>query len=96
MNMTISKEAAAWFEQEMDVASGDEVQFFVRYGGDANFQKGFSLGLTVKEAEDAAVEVTEKGIRFYVERKDIWYFDDTDFHVDYDQEKEEITFILGD
>lgn len=95
MEMNISNEAAAWFKEEMDINEGDEIQFFVRYGGDANFQKGFSLGVAVKPREEPGAETEVDGIVFYIEKKDLWYLDDEDFQVIYDKEKEEIVFLHG-
>lgn len=95
MNMMISKEAVSWFKEELDIHAGDEVQLFVRYGGDANFQKGFSLGVAVKPREEPGIEKKVEGIVFYIEQKDLWYLDDEDFEIMYDAEKEEIVFSHG-
>ncbi|AOM83390.1 HesB/YadR/YfhF family protein [Salisediminibacterium beveridgei] len=95
MNMTITKEAASWFKEELDIHEGDEVQLFVRYGGDANFQRGFSLGVAVKPREEPGIEKKVDGIVFYIEKKDLWYLDGEDFEIMYDSEKEEIAFLHG-
>lgn len=41
MNMTINEDALNWYKEELDLESGDQVRFFVRYGGCSNVQKGF-------------------------------------------------------
>lgn len=95
MKMTVTDRARAWFEEEMNINSGQAVQFFVRYGGDANFQSGFSLAVAVKNPDDPEVMTEVNGITFYVEQKDSWYFDNTDFTVDYDEDIGEITYTHG-
>ena len=44
MNIKISKEAAAWYNDELDLTPGTYLRFFVRYGGQS-IQSGFSLGI---------------------------------------------------
>ena len=96
MDMTITDRAYEWFKEEMNLAEGDHVQFFVRYGGDANFQTGFSLALGVKEPDEPAVQAEKGGIIFYIEQKDIWYFDNEDFKVEYDEDIGEIRYVHGE
>ncbi|GEL06772.1 HesB/YadR/YfhF family protein [Salisediminibacterium halotolerans] len=95
MNMTVTERAGKWFEEEMGVHKGDAVQFFVRYGGDANFQSGFSLAVALKKPDEPALMTELNGITFYVEQKDSWYFDNTDFTVDYDDDIGEIRYLHG-
>lgn len=94
MNITVTDEALKWFDKELELKSGDHVQFFVRYGGCGDFQTGFSLGVVVKEADEVDIAVsTEKDEKlFYVEKKDEWYFDGESFVVSFDDEKQEISF----
>ncbi|MCR6111410.1 hypothetical protein HXA35_13760 [Bacillus sp. A301a_S52] len=95
MNMTVTNDAVEWFKKELDVESGDHVQFFVRYGGCGNFQSGFSLGVAVKAPDEEAVSDDKEGIHFYVEQKDEWYFDGADFEVIYDKDEQEIKYNHG-
>ncbi|MEC2176775.1 HesB/YadR/YfhF family protein, partial [Bacillus amyloliquefaciens] len=44
MNMKVNKDALDWYKEELELETGDQVRFFVRYGGCSNVQKGFSLG----------------------------------------------------
>ncbi|KIL45313.1 HesB/YadR/YfhF family protein [Jeotgalibacillus soli] len=85
MNINLSKEAQEWFQQEMQVKKGDHVRFFVRYGGSSPIQDGFSLGVTKDEPIDAAITLEENGIVFYIEDKDVWYFDGHDLNVSYSE-----------
>jgi len=92
MDITVTSEALKWFKKELELNSGDHVQFFVRYGGCGDFQTGFSIGVTVKDPEGEVISIEKDGILFYVEKKDEWYFDGQDFSVSFDDEKQEISF----
>ncbi|WP_416151281.1 HesB/YadR/YfhF family protein [Salipaludibacillus sp. HK11] len=92
MNINVSDEAVKWFEKELELDSGDQVQFFVRYGGCGDFQSGFSLGVTVKAPDEEAVSIEKDGILFYVEKKDEWYFDGHSLVVNYNEDIQEITY----
>ncbi|MDR7078294.1 uncharacterized protein YneR [Neobacillus niacini] len=83
MNIQISSEAAAWYKRELNLKTGDFVRFYVRYGGCSTVQSGFSLGLSSEEPVDMGVSATEDGITYYIEEKDLWYFDDHDLIIDY-------------
>lgn len=44
MNLKINEEALKWYKNELDLKEGDQVRFFVRYGGCSNVQKASPLG----------------------------------------------------
>lgn len=75
MNMTINEDALNWYKEELDLESGDQVRFFVRYGGCSNVQKGFSLGVAKDAPQEAGVTAEADGITFFIEESDLWYFD---------------------
>ncbi|MDN3015934.1 HesB/YadR/YfhF family protein [Paenibacillus sp. BSR1-1] len=89
MKIHISKEAAAWYIEELNINNGDFVRFFVRYGGCSTVQSGFSLGVSTEEPVDIGAAANLDGITFYIEEKDLWYFDNHDlvinFHSDYEE-----------
>lgn len=89
MNIQISSEAAAWYKQELNLNTGDFVRFYVRYGGCSTVQSGFSLGVSSDEPNDIGTKTTEGGITFYIEEKDLWYFDDHDLIIEYQAKYEE-------
>lgn len=33
MNMKVNKDALDWYKEELELETGDQVRFFVRYGG---------------------------------------------------------------
>ncbi|UOK56205.1 HesB/YadR/YfhF family protein [Bacillus sp. OVS6] len=87
MNIHISGKAAEWYQNEMNVASGDSFRFFVRYGGTSTIQKGFSLGVVKDQPKQAGAKTEKNGITFFIEESDIWYFDQNDLVIDFDEEK---------
>ncbi|GIN84145.1 hypothetical protein J6TS2_05310 [Heyndrickxia sporothermodurans] len=89
MEIHLTNEAVKWFKDEMFLKNGDSIRFFVKYGGSSPVQEGFSLGISNEEPSDIAVSTEQKGILFYIEEKDLWYFDHHHLHVGYDQELDE-------
>ncbi|MFO1444970.1 HesB/YadR/YfhF family protein [Bacillus sp. Bva_UNVM-123] len=85
MKIHISDEAAEWYMEEMDLHEGDFLRFFVRYGGHSTVQQGFSLGLSIEEPTHIGVETIKNGITYYIEEKDLWYFDGHDFHIAFNE-----------
>ena len=82
MEIYISDEATKWFKEEMFLENGDHIRFFVKYGGSSPVQEGFSLGMSKEEPSDiAALKKEQNGILFYIEEKDLWYFDNHNLHV---------------
>lgn len=93
MEIYISDEATKWFKEEMFLENGDHIRFFVKYGGSSPVQEGFSLGMSKEAPSDIAVKKEQNGILFYIEEKDLWYFDNHNLHVDYDQELDEPIYM---
>ncbi|WP_394232273.1 HesB/YadR/YfhF family protein [Niallia oryzisoli] len=83
MNITVSKEAFEWYVDEMDLKEGSFVRFYARYGGSSQIQKGFSLGISTEEPDHIGTKTVMNGITFYIEEKDLWYFDGHDLHIEY-------------
>ncbi|MGG1678586.1 HesB/YadR/YfhF family protein [Neobacillus sp. NRS-1170] len=92
MNIHISKEAAAWYKEELNIKNGDFVRFFVRYGGCSTVQSGFSLGISTEEPVDIGAASNLDEITFYIEEKDLWYFDNHDLVITYHSDYEEPVF----
>ncbi len=89
MKLTISKEAAAWYIQEMELQAGDSIKFFGKvYGKD-----GFSFALAKMEPSRPEVEVIIDDVRFYVERADAWFFSEQDLDITLDTERNEPTLL---
>lgn len=92
MNIHISKEAAQWYTSEMNLNYGDYVRFFARYGGCSNVQNGFSLGISTEEPMTIGTKEVLDGITYYIEEKDLWFFDDYDLFVEYNADLDEPEF----
>lgn len=92
MNIAITEPALKWYQNEMEIKTGDHLRFYVRLGGCSTVQSGFSLGVTKEKPKEAGAQAEIDGIIFYVESEDLWYFDGHDLTVDMDKETETITF----
>jgi uncharacterized protein YneR len=75
MNLSVTKEAAQWYKDELHLQSGDTLRFFVQYGGCSTVQKGLSLGIRKDDPAHPAVQMQEEGINFFIEGDDEWFFD---------------------
>ncbi|OCA91977.1 HesB/YadR/YfhF family protein [Pseudobacillus wudalianchiensis] len=89
MNIQVGEKARAWFKNEMDVNQGDYVRFFVRYGGSSPLHEGFSLGVSKDEPMEIGVKSELDGVVYFIEQKDLWYFDGHDLRVNYNEKLDE-------
>lgn len=89
MKIHISDQAAVWYEQEMHLKNGDYVRFFARYGGCSTVQEGFSLGISNEEPLDSGSITVKNGISYFIEEKDLWYFDNHDLFVEFNEKADE-------
>jgi uncharacterized protein YneR len=92
MNIHISEDALQWFKDEMLVNEGEYVRFYVRYGGSSPLHDSFSLGVNKEEPIEAGELIEVDGRSFFVEERDLWYFDGHDLHVGFNQELEEPSY----
>lgn len=92
MKIILSNEALLWFKDEMEAESGDSIRFFARYGGSSSLQPGFSLGVTKEQPDEVAVETEYDRVRYYIESRDKWYFNDHDLHVNVDPTMHELNY----
>lgn len=93
MKLQISKEAASWYKQELDLKDGDFVRFFVKlYGGIPTVHPNYSLGVLKEEPKNISIQTTCDGVTFYFDEHDAWYLnefnlnilmDDQDIRFDY-------------
>ncbi|MBM7649249.1 uncharacterized protein YneR [Bacillus ectoiniformans] len=85
MKIIIEDDALNWFLSDMEVKAGEYIRFYVRYGGSSSLHEGFSLGVTKEEPIDVGAKAIYHEAVFFVEEKDLWYFDGHDLHVNYDR-----------
>lgn len=93
MNIRINQDAANWYMNEMLLKQGDFVRFFVRYGGCSTVQSGFSLGVEKENPVDSGVSTVIDGVTYYIEEKDLWYFDGHDLEVNHNSQFDEPEFF---
>lgn len=91
MNIRVTETAADWYKDELQLQEGQSLHFYVRYGMGGR-QPGFSLAIAADKKKEPAAETTVKGITFYVESEDDWYFDGADLYIDFNQEMQEPSF----
>lgn len=92
MKIIITDEAFKWFKDEMEVATGDYIRFYARYGGSSPFHEGFSLGMNREVAHEIGVEEVRDGIHFYIEQADLWFFNDHNLIVSVDEKLDELQY----
>jgi uncharacterized protein YneR len=92
MDFTITKPAVQWFIDELDLSEGDHVRFFARVGGCSTVQSGYSIGISQESPFEAAKTFESDGITFFIEEKDVWYFDDHDLKIKYSRKYDEISY----
>ena len=95
MKMTVTQPALEWFQSEWGFKSGDYVRVFVRYGGNSTIHEGFSLGIAKEEPKEIGMFATIEGITFYMEQDDVWYVNDKELTIDYQQKTDELLFALA-
>jgi uncharacterized protein YneR len=92
LNIQIDSKSAAWYKEELNLNTGDFVRFYVRYGGHSTIQSGFSLGISKDEPFDIGVKVNIDGITYFIEEKDLWYFEEHDLLVECNSDYNEPVF----
>lgn len=92
MKITVTEKAMQWFLTEMEASSGESIQFYARYGGSSKLHEGFTLGLTKAQPDEVGAELKQQGIHFFIEERDLWYFDGHDLVVDLNEQRNEIEF----
>ncbi|WP_079480078.1 HesB/YadR/YfhF family protein [Halobacillus salinus] len=92
MNLTVTEEAAKWYEEELDVTNKTSLRFYVRYGGVGGLQPGFSLGIKFEEPQEPLVQTEVGNITFFIEEDDEWYFADHSLQVELNEKWDEPEF----
>ncbi|GAB3066547.1 HesB/YadR/YfhF family protein [Virgibacillus ainsalahensis] len=92
MEIQISKEAAKWYKNELDISDSAQLRFYVRYGGFGGNVPGFSLGVTKSIPENIVASTEVENITFFIEDKDAWYFDEKDLKINLNHKLNEPDF----
>nr|WP_309101396.1 hypothetical protein [Fredinandcohnia onubensis] len=82
MSLEVSKEAAEWYKNEMDLEDGDFVQFYVQlYGGIPTSHPNYSLGMSVGKEGNIAIKNVVEGIAFYFNEDHSWFLEEFEMKV---------------
>jgi uncharacterized protein YneR len=82
MKLEVTKDAAQWFISELDLSTGDYVQFVVKiYGGIPTAHRDYYLGISIGKDENIAIKDEVEGITFYFSDQDSWFLDHYDLKV---------------
>lgn len=92
MNLTVTENAARWYEEELDVTEAAPLRFYVRYGGGGGLQPGFSLGIKFEEPSEPLIKTEVRNITFFIESDDEWYFDNHSLKVELNEKWDEPEF----
>lgn len=93
MEIVISESAAKWFKDEVGLIKGDKVKFYAQIYGKSAVQENFSIGFSVdNDPVDMIVKTETEGLMFFIEGTDLWFFDEHDLHVDYNEKMDELEY----
>lgn len=92
MKIIVSDQALQWFKEEMEVEQGDTIRFYARYGGSSPFHEGFSLGMNREHPLTIGSETVIDNISFYIEEKDLWFFNEHNLIVEVDEKLDELKY----
>ncbi|NWQ41134.1 hypothetical protein MLOOGBEN_10555 [Bacillus sp. EB106-08-02-XG196] len=87
MLISIDEKAAKWFTSEFEI---NTVRMFPRYSGFGEKNKGFSLAFSAEAPTNVGFTKEINGINFYVEGNDVWFFEDTETCLSFNDEMNEI------
>ncbi|MGO2082409.1 HesB/YadR/YfhF family protein [Vagococcus sp.] len=89
MKIELSDKAHQWFVDELDLDKGDYLRIFGKYGGKTNIHVGFSTGINVVEPTQMDGHLDYKGITYFTEEADEWFFGNHCLVIDYDESMNE-------
>lgn len=92
MQIKVSNKALNWYKNELSLHEGDCVRFFVRYGGFNCFVTGYSLGIKKEQPERPGIVLKKDGITFFMEEDDVWYLDQKDLVIEFNETLDEPEF----
>jgi uncharacterized protein YneR len=90
MSLNVEQSAAQWYKREMSLEEGDHLRIFVRLGGSGSYQPGFSLGVMKDSPRKPAFKQVVEGIIFYLEEDNVWYLDNKELRIRFDEKQDDI------
>ena len=91
MRIIVEQPAARWYKQELSLAEGDSLRLFVRLGGCSSVQPGLSLGVIQDTPRNPGLQHKVEGLTFCMEEENLWYLDNRDLHIRFDEQQEDIS-----
>lgn len=92
MQIKVTEQAVKWFIDEVGVESGEQIRFYPQIYGSSPINESFALAFSKDTPISQAVSTEIKGILFYVEETDLWFFDGHDLIVEYDEQKDSVEY----
>lgn len=90
MFISIDEKAASWFTKEFEMNKPISIRLFPQYAGFGERNKGFSLAFSAELPANAGYTKEINQLTFYVEENDIWFFDDTETYLSFNEKLDEI------
>ncbi|MFD0962013.1 HesB/YadR/YfhF family protein [Paenibacillus chungangensis] len=90
MKLTVEQAAAKWYKDGMELRDGDHLRIFVRLGGCGSVHPGLSLGVMKDDPLRPGLSQRVEGITFYMEEDNLWYLDNKELRISFDDKHEEI------
>lgn len=75
MKLTVNRDAALWYKEQLGLQEGDSLRFFAQVYG-TSIHPNYSLGITKKPPFNMAIHTEVEGITFYFEEEDAWFLAD--------------------
>jgi uncharacterized protein YneR len=92
MRLTVSKEAAKRYIEELDLVPGDFVQFYVQLYGQSHIPN-YSLGASKTAPSQTDIHAISEGITFYFNESDRWFL--AGYHLSVELANNEIQFVFN-
>lgn len=90
MKLAVEQAAARWYKEQMELKDGDSLRIFIRLGGCGSIHPGLSLGIAKDEPRNPGLIQQTEGITFYMEEDNVWYVDNKELRISFDERHEEI------
>ena len=80
VELVVTPSALACFKKEWGFKNGESYRVFVRYVSGAEVP--FAFGIMRDAPLDAAATVSEEGLTFFLESKDVWFLEGKSLFID--------------
>ncbi|MGG5253389.1 HesB/YadR/YfhF family protein [Neobacillus sp. SM06] len=94
MFISIDENAFSWFAKEFELNAPFSIRMYPQYAGFGEKHKGYSLAFSCETPTNPEFTQEIKGITFYVEGNDLWFFNDAETYLTLDPTEElHVSFI---